>query len=161
MLVGVAYWLLVAVPVHAQLTQDQINAFRNVVGNRVEAATILGGDYGVSGGAYNNVNNKDDSASFNMSKFGGMGDIYPIKPLGDLGIGWQPQLQGSMGYLTAKNNFQSASPLAGDSSEYKTFAIQFGGGARFWFNDNFSIAPTFMGMYGHTENSYTANNPLP
>ena len=37
------------------------------------------------------------------------------------------------------------------------FSIQFGGGARFWFSDNFSIAPTFMGMYGHTENTFYTN----
>ncbi len=60
-----------------------------------------------------------------------------------------------MGYLDAKNNF-TAGPLIGDTSEYKTYAIQFGGGARFWFNEHLSFAPTLMGMYGHTENDYTA-----
>jgi hypothetical protein len=36
-------------------------------------------------------------------------------------------------------------------------AVDFGGGARFWFNDHLSLAPTVSGIYGHTENSYTAN----
>ena len=154
---GVACGLFMAMPLRAQLTPAEISEFRNVVGDRVEAATILGGDFGVSGGAYNSINNNANNVNLNISKFGGSGDIYPIRPLGDSGIGWQPQLQGSMGYLDAKNNFKMGD-LSGDTSEYKTFAIEFGGGARFWFNNNFSIAPTFMGMYGHTEESYTANS---
>jgi len=154
---GFAGGMLLVSPGHAQLTQDQINEFKNVVGSRIEAATILGGDYGVSGGAYNNVNDNNKNVNINISKFGGMGVVGAPQQLGTLDIGWQPQVQGSMGYLTAKNNFQSGD-LNGDTSEYKTFAIQFGGGARFWFNNNFSIAPTFMGMYGHTEQSYTANS---
>ena len=83
-----------------------------------------------------------------------------ISPLGDLCIGWQPQLQGSMGYLTAKKDFNGNSVLPGDQNENKTFAIQFGGGARFWFDDHFSIAQTLMGMYGRTENSDTPTAPL-
>jgi len=157
---GFAAWLLVlvAMPVHAQLTQEQINNFKNVVGSRVETATILGGDYGVSGGAYTSVNNNSGNVDINISKFGGMGDIGAPQQLGTLDIGWQPQLQGSMGYLTATKHYNGGTMLDGDQNENKTFAIQFGGGARFWFNNNFSIAPTFMGMYGHTENSYTANS---
>jgi hypothetical protein len=150
---GFAAWLLTTMPAGAQL-----NEFKNVIGSRIEATTILGGDYGLSGGAFTSVNNNDGNVDLNISKFGGMGDIYPIRPLGDLGIGWQPQLQGSMGYLTAKKNYNGNSVLDGDQNENKTFAIQFGGGARFWFCDSFSIAPTLMGMYGHTENNYTANS---
>jgi hypothetical protein len=152
-LAGFAVWLLMSMPAGAQL-----NEFKNTVGNRVEASTILGGDYGLSGGDFTSVNNNSGNVDINISKFGGMGDIYPIRPLGDTGIGWQPQLQGSMGYLTAKKHYNGSTVLNGDQNEDKTFAIQFGGGARFWFNDNFSIAPTFMGMYGHSENSYTANS---
>jgi len=156
--VGAAVWLLAATPVDAQLTQQQINDFKNTIGARVVSATILGGDYGVGGGAYTGGNNNSGNVDLNISKFGGMGDIYPIRPLGDTGIGWAPQLQGSMGYLTATKHYNSGTVLDGDQNENKTFAVQFGGGARFWFNDNFSIAPTFMGMYGHTENNYTANS---
>jgi hypothetical protein len=146
--------LLAAIPAGAQLTPYQKSFFNNV-GNRVEASTILGGDYGLGGGTYKSSGGNDKNVDLSVSKFGGMGDIYPIRPLGNLDIGWQPQLQGNMGYLTANRSFQNLIN-GGDSSETKTFAIQFGGGARFWFNDNFSIAPTFMGMYGHTENTYTA-----
>ncbi len=148
---------LISGTAHAQPPSATLDAFRNTVGDRVEAVTILGGDFGVSGGAYNKFNDSTKKVSLNSSKFGGYGEIGDPQPLGDLGIGWQPILQGNLGYLTAKNNFQSG-PLNGDTSEYKTFAIQFGGGARFWFDDHFSIASTFMGMYGNTENSYTANS---
>jgi hypothetical protein len=154
-----ALGLWTSMPAGAQLlTPEQQSFFNGKIGERVEAETILGGDYGIGGGAYKSSGN-NNSVNLNVSKFGGMGDIYPIRPLGDLGIGWQPQLQGSMGYLTATksyNNFING----GDSSENKTFAIQFGGGARFWFNDEFSIAPTVMGMYGHSENDYTAISPF-
>jgi hypothetical protein len=151
---GFALWL-VTLPAGAQLTPAQQSFFSTTIGNRVAAATILGGDYGIGGGAYKTTGDNNKNADINVSKFGGWGDIYPIRQLGDLDIGWQPQLQGSMGYLTAKNSF--VNPInGGDTSENKTFAIQFGGGARFWFNDSFSIAPTFMGMYGHSENTYNA-----
>jgi len=154
--VGVGTSLLMAAPASAALTPAEINDFRNTVGNRVEAATILGGDYGIGGGSYFSSGG-NSKADINVSKFGGSGDVGDPQSLGNLGIGWQPSLQGSMGYLTAKNNFQSGL-LDGDTSEYKTFAIQFGGGARFWFDDHFSISPTVMGMYGHTENTYTARS---
>ena len=150
---GCTAWLLMTMPAGAQVSE-----FKNAVGSRVEAATILGGDYGLSGGAFTSVNNNDGNVDINITKFGGMGDIYPIRPLGDLGIGWQPQLQGTMGYFTGTKHYNGNSVLNGDQNENKTFAIQFGGGARFWFSDNFSIAPTLMGMYGHTENDYTAKS---
>jgi hypothetical protein len=156
MVIGAGTSLLIATPASAALTPAEINDFRNTIGNRVEAATILGGDYGIGGGSYFSSGG-DNHVNINVTKFGGSGDVGAPQPLGNLGIGWQPRLQGSMGYLTAKNNFQSGL-LDGDTSEYKTFAIQFGGGARFWFDDHFSIAPTVMGMYGHTENTYTARS---
>jgi hypothetical protein len=149
---GFAAWWLAAMPAGAQLSE-----FKNTVGSRIEAATILGGDYGLSGGDFTSVNNSSGNVDLNISKFGGMGDVGVPRQLGTLDIGWQPQLQGSMGYLTAKKTYNSGL-LQGDQNENKTFAIQFGGGARFWFNNSFSIAPTLMGMYGHTENSYTANS---
>jgi hypothetical protein len=142
MAVGVGTSLLMATPASAALTSAEINDFRNTIGNRVEAATILGGDYGIGGGSYFSSRG-NDHVNINVTKFGGSGDVGAPQLLGNLGIGWQLRLQGSMGYLTAKNNFQSGL-LDGDTSEYKTFAIQFGGGARFWFDDHFSIAPTVI-----------------
>jgi hypothetical protein len=144
---GLLLLLLPAASVRAQLSQ-----LRNLTGDRVEAATILGGDFGVTGASYTG----DSGAKIDLQKFGGGGDVGDIKPLGDLGIGWQPRLQGSMGYLSAKNDI-STGQLAGTESKFHTFAIQFGGGARLWFNDAFSIAPTVMGMYGHTKNDFYPN----
>ena len=93
-----------------------------------------------------------------LDKFGGAGDIGDPQPLGNTGIGFQPRLQGSMGYAETKKVYNSGD-LNGDVNKYDTFAIQFGGGGRFWFNDHLSIAPTFMGMYGHTKNIYDGHKP--
>jgi hypothetical protein len=78
-------------------------------------------------------------------------------PLGDLNIGWQPRLQGNMGYLESSNHMQ-APLLAGDTTELKTFAIEFGGGARFWTSERFSLAPTIMVLYGRTDDTYSARS---
>ena len=142
----------------AALTQAQINEFKNNIGNRIEAATILGGDYGFGGASYTGNGNSDKNTDITVTKFGGSGDVGAPRPLGNLDVGWQPRLQGNLGYLTAKNHYTSSSILHGDQNENTTFAIQFGGGARFWLDDHFSIAPTVMGMYGHSENNYTAKS---
>jgi hypothetical protein len=154
---GILSLLLLALPARAQ-TAAEINNVRNTVGDRIEAATILGGDFGISGATFTGGN----GGNLSISKFGGAGDIGDPEPLGDLPIAWQPRLQGSMGYLSAKREFSVADTfngesLAGSESKFHDFSIQFGGGARFWFNDAFSIAPTFMGMYGHTENTFYPN----
>ncbi|HKS91551.1 MAG TPA: hypothetical protein VJQ83_06455 [Tepidiformaceae bacterium] len=88
-----------------------------------------------------------------MTKVGGDGDVGDPMPLGDVDVGWQPRLQGNMGYLESSNHLR-ADPLAGDTSELETFAIEFGGGARFWTSQRLSFAPTIMGLYGHTDDSY-------
>ena len=136
-----------------------LSDFTSKVGSRIEALNVLGGDIGLQGGTYKG-NGSDFDTHLNVSKFGGGGDLGDPMPLGETGIGWQPRIQGSMGYVDAKKDFVGNSPLAGDENEYKTFAIQFGGGARFWVNDNLSFAPTFMGMYGHTKNDYDVNSAL-
>src|SRR5258705_13847337 len=92
---GFAAGLNTALPLQAALTPAQINGFRNDIGNRVEAATILGGDYGVGGGTFNSGSGPNN-VDLNISKFGGSGDVGSPKPLGNLDIGWQPRLQGSM-----------------------------------------------------------------
>src|SRR5271154_7266410 len=101
---GFAAGLLTSLPSLAALTPDEINDLRNTIGNRVEAATILGGDYGIGGGSYFSSGG-NDHVNINVTKFGGSGDVGSPQPLGNLGIGWQPSLQGSMGYPTAQNNF--------------------------------------------------------
>ena len=54
-----------------------------------------------------------------LNKFGGAGDVGDPSPIGHTGIGWQPVLQGSMGYADDKNTFISG-PLNQDISDDKT-----------------------------------------
>ena len=155
-LAGSAGGLLAALSASAQLPANVVSEARAIAGTRVEAFDILGGDYGLNGGSYKS---SEQNVDLNISKFGGMGDVGDPMPIGNSGIAWQPRLQGSMGYLTTDKTYGKSNPLInGDKNQYDTFAIQFGGGARFWFNDNLSLAPTIMGMYGYTENSYTAHS---
>ena len=94
--------LLLALPVQAQFTSDEINQLKSLAGNRIEAATILGGDFGVSGASFTG----DNGATLDLQKFGGSGDVGDPKQLGDLPIAWQSRLQGSMGYLTRQKLLQ-------------------------------------------------------
>jgi hypothetical protein len=131
---------------------------RNVIGARVEAMTILGGDFGLSDGNFHSTGSLGGEASdvdTSVTKFGGDGDVGDPMPLGDLDIGWQPRLQGNMGYLESSDHLQSRS-LGGDTSEFRTSAIEFGGGARFWTSQSFSFAPTVMALYGRTDDTYYA-----
>src|SRR5580693_7155241 len=85
MVVGISTSLLMAIPTSAALTPAEINDFRNTIGNRVEAATILGGDYGIGGGSYFSSGG-NDHVNINVTKFGGSGDVGSPQPLGNLGI---------------------------------------------------------------------------
>jgi hypothetical protein len=152
---GLAVPVLAPMESYAQSLSELQSQFNNVVGARVETLTIFGGDYGLSGGKFTSFRNPDGKVDVNISKFGGYGEIGDPQPIGDTGIAWQPRLQGSMGTIESKKVYQRGD-LTGDVTKYDTFAIQFGGGGRFWFNDHLSVAPTFMGMYGHTENKYAA-----
>jgi hypothetical protein len=140
--------ILVAVSTQAQL----LSQYRNTVGDRIEAATILGGDFGVTGASYKG----DNGTTIDLQKFGGAGDVGDPRQLGNLPLAWQPVVQGNMGYLTAKRDFNSGT-LQGAEIKDHDFSIQFGGGARFWLGDNFSIAPTVMGMYGNSVNTLYPN----
>jgi hypothetical protein len=147
----------------AQLTPQQTRQLRSTIGTRVEALTILGGDFGLSDGSLKSTGSGEiqpgehTDTDLELTKLGGAGDIGDPVPLGNLGIGWQPRIQGNMGILESTNNLHSPL-LEGDVSTFRDFAIQFGGGARFWMTDHLSLAPTFMGMYGHTSNEYSARS---
>lgn len=146
--------------VRGQITPDQETQIRSAIGDRVEALTILGGDYGLTGGAFRSTGTFQHSSSdvsLVASKLGGAGDIGAPQQLGNLDIGWQPRLQGNMGYIEATNHINSPL-LEGDASQFRTVGLEFGGGARFWVNNAFSLAPTLLGIYGRTWNSYTANS---
>jgi hypothetical protein len=147
----------------SQVRPQQLDDLRNSIGTRVEALTILGGDFGLSDGSLKSTGSgmfrrsEYTDTQLDITKIGGAGDIGDPEPLGDLGVGWQPRLQGNMGYLESTNRIHGA-PLEGDTSTFRDFTIQFGGGARFWLTESFSLAPTIMGMYGHTSNIYTATS---
>ncbi len=155
-----ALLLLSALPTttQAQVSPAQVAATRNVIGARVEAMTILGGDFGLSDGKIHSTGSLGGMASdvdTSVTKIGGDGDVGDPMPLGDLDIGWQPRIQGNMGYLESSDHLQTPS-LRGDTSELRTSAIEFGGGARFWTSQSLSFAPTVMVLYGHTDDTYYA-----
>ena len=153
-----------AVPTRAQaqVSPAQATLLENAIGARVEALTILGGDFGLSDGNFRTAGalrpGQPDEVETRVTKVGGDGDVGDPVPLSaDQNIGWQPRLQGNMGYLDSANHLQSPL-LLGDTTELKTFAIEFGGGARFWTTDRFSLAPTIMVLYGHTDDTFTAQS---
>ena len=162
-LVLAAPLLLSALPdiTQAQVSSSEARAIQDSIGARVEALTILGGDFGFSDGTFHSTGalapGLRADVDLSVSKFGGAGEVGDPMPLGGLGIGWQPRIQGSMGYLKSSNLLNSA-PETGDTSEYRTSSIEFGGGARLWTSENLSFAPTLMALYGHTANSYSAQS---
>jgi hypothetical protein len=133
-----------------------IDQLQQVIGNRVELGTILGGDYAAAGGIYSfrggNV------ADLSLTRLGGGGDVASPGPLGLGGIKWAPVLQGNLGQFQADNEFKNGY-LQGNRTSYDTHAVQAGGGARFYFTERLSFAPTISGIYGHTENNFDPRNP--
>jgi hypothetical protein len=162
-LAAVALLLLSSLPdsTRAQVSPGEARTIQNAIGARVEALTILGGDFGFSDGTFHLTGALEPGqradVDLNVTKFGGAGEIGDPMPLGDLGIGWQPRIQGGMGYLESTNH-EEAPPETGDSNEFKTSSIEFGGGARFWASERFSFAPTLMALYGHTVDSYAVQS---
>jgi hypothetical protein len=143
------------------LSESELDQLLSAQRARIEALTILGGDFGLASGQFHStgqyVAGTGIETDMSVFKFGGAGDVGDPQPLGALPIGWQPRVQGSMGWIDTAGHLETGA-LAGDESEFHAYAIQFGGGARFWLNDALSVAPTVMGMYGHTSNTFEANN---
>lgn len=161
---GLAALLLLAAlsaRTEAQVPTGQVTLIENAIGARVEALTILGGDFGLSDGNFHSSGGftprQDADVETRVTKLGGDGDVGDPVPLSDLHVGWQPRLQGNMGYLDSATHLQSPL-LAGDTTELKTSAIEFGGGARFWTTGRLSFAPTIMVLYGRTDDTYTAQS---
>ena len=159
-----AFFLLALLPCAArcQITPSQANQIRTGIDNRIEALTILGGDFGFSDGSFRSGGHQQPGRASNqvesdVTKGGGSGDVGDPMPIGNLNIGWQPRLQGNLGYLESEN-LPRVGLLASDRSAYRTDALEFGVGARLWLSDRFSIAPTLSGLFGHTSNTYTANS---
>src|SRR5580765_352235 len=64
----------------AMVPPQAIAQFQQVVGNRAEAAIILGGDYGAAGGIYTFRGGK--VAELSVAKLGGGGDVAPPRACG-------------------------------------------------------------------------------
>lgn len=137
------------------VSPQAVDQFEHTVGDRVEAVTILGGDYTAAGGIY--TFRSGSIADLNITKFGGGGDIGELMELGVGGIRWVPVIQGNLGHIVAANQFEQGY-LHGNESTYTVTSVQFGGGARFYLTDHWSLAPSITGIYGHTENEFKAHN---
>ena len=107
------------------LPTGALDQFNQVVGSRIEAVNILGGDYAAAGGFY--TFSGGDSADLNITKLGGSGAVTPPKPLDLWGLSWAPILQGNLGIVSAQNTYKSGF-LAGNQMNYDTLAR--GGGRR-------------------------------
>lgn len=157
--VGACFFTLVAAgKLKAQaLPEAAVNQLQNTIGNRAEAAIILGGDYGAAGGIYTVKGGK--VAEVDVAKIGGGGAIAAPQPLGVGEITWSPVLQGNLGHLTADNKFEQGY-LEGNRLVNEVWAVQGGAGARFYLTDDLSLAPTISGIYGHVENRFKAENAI-
>src|SRR5579862_5571028 len=126
--------ILIHEPARAQITPDQAAQIQSAIGNRIEALTILGGDFGLAGGTFRSTGTfrfgETTDSTLDVTKLGGSGDIGSPQPLGGLNVGWQGRLQGNMGFLDSKNKLNSEL-LGGDISELKVTGVEFGGGVRF------------------------------
>lgn len=133
--------------------------FQSTMGDRVEAMTVLGGDYGAGSGAYGFHNAQGGSADLSLTKVGGGGVVADPRPLGVGDMTWAPVLLGTIGYGSTENRFDGGY-LAGNTSQTTTLALEAGAGARFFLTEDLSLTPTVAAIYGHTRNQFTANNDL-
>ena len=144
-----------------QTTSEQLNALGAALGSRIEALSILGGDYGLSGGSFRSTGkllpSADQDADLQFSKLGGSGEIGDPRPIADWDVAWQPRLQGNLGRYQSTNTLHLPA-LEGDINTIAGRAVEFGGGARFWASEHLSIATTLVGLYGETSEHYTGNS---
>ena len=138
------------------LPPDALQQFQQIVGNRIEAISILGGDYAAAGGIY--TFRGGSIADLSISKIGGGGEVASTKPLGLGDLEWAPVLEGNLGMVSAENQFHTGY-LAGNRMIYDTLAIEGGGGIAVHFTDHLSLSPTICGIYGRVENTFHPKNP--
>jgi len=136
---------------------EAIAQFRETIGGRIEAVTVLGGDFGAGGGIY--TFRGGTLANVGVTKIGGGGNVAAARPLGSGDIDWAPVLLGNLGDVWAENSFQSGY-LEGNQMRYEIRAIEGGGGARFYLGDHFSFAPTLAGIYGRIQNEFQPHNAV-
>ena len=139
------------------LPPGALEEIRKTVGDRIEAVSILGGDYAAAGGIY--TFRGGNLADLSITKLGGGGEVASVKPLELWGLQWAPILIGNLGHVEAENQFHTGY-LAGNVTKYDTVAVAAGGGVAFYFTDHLSLSPTFSAMYGRVENQFDAHNAV-
>jgi hypothetical protein len=149
--------LAASVTAQPAVPPQAVEQFEHTIGNRVEAVTILGGDYGAASGIY--TFRGGNLADLSVSKVGGGGAVAASRPLGVGDVQWAPLGQANVGHITAENEFQNGY-LAGNRTVYDVLAVQLGGGARFQLTDHLSLAPAISGIYAHTENEFKPRNAI-
>lgn len=98
-----------SIPVAAQcqITPAQATQLRDAIGDRIEALTILGGDYGIAAADFRSTGKfsfgESTDATLAVTKLGGSGDFGDVQPLGGLLVGWQSRLQGNLGGWKARS----------------------------------------------------------
>jgi hypothetical protein len=127
------------------LPPGALEQFQEVIGNRVEAVTILGGDYAAAGGIY--TFRTGSLVDLSITKIGGGGAVASPRPLGLAGMEWAPVLQGNLGMVSAVNMFETGY-LDGNKMLYDTLSAAGGGGVAFYFTEHLSLSPTIAGIYG-------------
>lgn len=131
--------------------RDQLD---RVVGNRVEATVILGGQQvpqaGLFGWQFNNVDATIIKYPWNL-------ELGGPRPLGAGSLAWAPVLLGSAGVAHFANHFQGG-PLEGSTSTYSTYSLGLGAGPRVWLLPELSLLPSFSLLYAYTENDFDAGS---
>ena len=137
------------------LPPDLVQQIQQVVGDRIEAVSILAGDYAAAGGIY--TFRGGTLADLSITKIGGGGEVASPKPLGLGSLEWAPVLLGNVGLVSAKNTFQTGY-LAGNQMTVDTLAIEAGFGVAIFFTEHLSLSPTLSGIYGRVENTFSPQN---
>jgi hypothetical protein len=109
-----------------QITSEQANQIRAGIADRIEALSILGGDFGLASGVFRSrdqiqTGQGSTDLQSDVTKGGGAGDVGDPRPLGDLDIGWQPRLQGNMGHLESTNRPLGVLDCSGSESGHPTY----------------------------------------
>jgi hypothetical protein len=123
-----------------------------VVGNRVEATVLLGGQKAPQGGLFAWQFNDVDAR---ILKYPWNTDLAAPRPLGVGRLQWAPVLLGSIGAGHFANHFGDG-PLVGSTSTYDTYSLGLGAGPRVWLLPELSVLPSFSLLYAYTENDFDA-----
>jgi len=134
---------------------EAIAQFQSVVGDRIEAVSIIAGDYAAAGGIY--TFRGGTLANLAITKVGAGGQVAEARSLGVGDLQWAPVLLGNVGFVSADNSFETGF-LAGNETSYHTLAIAGGGGVAIYFTEHLRLVPTLSGIYGHVENEFHPQN---